>query len=216
MAYTDQDILTQIQFALIEVPDGGVTVSSGLWSTTELTDAINTAQDWLMRELWPVISMQVLVTVPNLGRYALPQDWMQTNRVAWQQPDGTTASLYRDSSWSSDALDHTWAYDLSPEPLAYTDQETPMPQLQVMPAASDAGLIHLWYTALPTRLSNTGVAWTLPDALVPVAKWKALSILLGKDGRGQDLPRSAAADQRATEGLTIALLMTQGWYGGLQ
>lgn len=216
MAYTDTQILTEMQYSLVEPPDGGLTVQSGLWSVTELTDAINTAQQWLTRELWPVVSIAVLNTVPNQLRHDLPQTWLETIRVAWQEPDGTIASLGRDSSWSSDYLDEDWTYTMSPKPLTYNDSETPVPSLQVMPTASDAGLLHIWYAALPTALSNTGVAWTIPDPLVPTAKWAALAQLLGKDGRGQDLPRAQAAQARAQEGLELAKLALGGWRVGIQ
>lgn len=216
MATTDQTVLTELQYALIETPNGGASISSGLWTVTEFIDAINTAQDWITRELWPVVATTTLNTVPNQPRHDLPQDWMETLRVAWQEPDGTIASLGRDSSWSSDYLDEDWTYNMSPKPLTYTDSETPIPQLQVMPTASDAGLLVVWYGAVPTRLSNSGVAWTIPDPLVPVAKWYALATLLGKDGRAHDGPRAAAALQRANEGLELARLLLGGFRAGLQ
>jgi hypothetical protein len=208
---TDQETLSELQYALIETVDGGATVSSGLWTVDEFIDALNSAQQWLMRELWPVVSVTTVPTVPNQPRHPLPQDWMETIRVAWQDSDGSLAPLARDSSWSFDNLDEAWSYVLASNPLSYSDSDTPMPQIQVMPASSDNGLLHIWYAALPPALSNTGVMWTLPDAMVPVAKWKALAILLAKDGRGQDLPRAQAAEQRAEEGLEMAKLMLKGW-----
>jgi len=216
LAYTDQDILTQMQDSLVEVPNGGTSIGSNLWTTAEWTSAINTAQQWVTRELWPVVSVQVLVTVPNQWRHPLPQDWLETIRIAWEEPDGTLAPLARDSSWSSDTLDDGWTYQMAPAPLTYSDSDAPIPQVQIMPAASDAGLVHVWYAAIPPALSNTGVVWTIPDPLVPMAKWYALAQLLAKDGRGQDLPRAAAAKQRADEGLMLAKLAVGGWRVGLQ
>lgn len=216
MATTDQDTLTSLQYALIETPDGGLTVSSGLWSPQELMDALNDAQQWMMREVWPVVTRTTLVTIPNLNRYALPQEWMETIRVAWQESDGTTTALGRDSSWSADYAQEDWTYHFGGTPLIYSDSDAPIPQIQIMPAASDNGLLDVWYVAVPPTLRNTGVTWVLPDVLIPPCRWKALAELLAKDGRGQDLPRAAAALARATEGLTAARLMLQGWYAGLQ
>lgn len=213
---TDQDVLTSMQYALIETPDGGLTVSSGLWTPTEMIDAINTAQQWMIREVWPVVSQVVLNTIPNVQRYDLPQDWMETIRVAWVESDGTTTSLGRDSSWSADYLDHNWTYALGTRPQIYSDSDAPVPQLQVMPASYDNGVLDVWYGAVPPPLSNTGVAWVLPDCLIPPCKWKALAILLAKAGRGQDLPRAQAAEARANEGLTAAQVLVGGWYAGLQ
>lgn len=212
---TDQQILTEVQYALIESPDGGLTVSSGLWTPDELQDAINAAQQWMIREVWPVVTRTTIPTVPNQSRHPLPQTWIETIRVGFTDADGDSASLGRDSTWSADYLDPAWTYTMSSRPLAYSDAGTPVPQLQLMPAASDNGLIDVWYAALPTELSNTGVAWAIPDYLVYPCKWKALAILLAKDGRGQDLPRAQAALARAMEGLEAAKIMVGGWHAGL-
>lgn len=212
---TDQDILTQIQYVLIETPDGGATVSSGLWTTTELTEAINAAQQWMMREVWPLVTRTTLVTIPNQQRHDLPTDWMETIRVGYIEADGDSASLARDSSWSADYLDHAWTYTMQPRPLAYSDAGTPIPQLQVFPAASDNGVLDVWYAAVPPTLSNNGVVWALPDYFIYPCKWKALAILWAKDGRGQDLPRAQAALARADEGLEAAKILVGGWHAGL-
>lgn len=212
---TDQDILTQLQYVLIETPDGGATVSSGLWTTTELMEAINTAQQWMIREVWPTVTRDTLVTVPNQSRHDLPNDWMETIRVLFTDADGDSASLGRDSTWSSDYLSHDWTHHMASRPLTYSDAGTPIPQLQLMPAALDNGLIDLWYAAVPPALRNTGVPWVIPDYLVYPCKWKALAILWAKQGRGQDLPRAQAALARANEGLEAAKIMVGGWHLGL-
>lgn len=208
---TDQDILTQMQYALIETPDGGLTVESGLWTTDEFIDAINTAQLWVVREARPVLTRTTIATVPSQPRYQLPQTWIQTQRVTWETSDGTIVELPRDSSWSADSLDPDWTFELAQVPFVYTDFDTPVPALQVMPASWDTGWIGLTYIAEPTDLSNTGVSWTIPDILIPMAKWKALAILLAKDGRGQDLPRAARALQTAEEGMAAINTFMNGW-----
>lgn len=209
---TDNDILTQMQYALIETPDGGLTVDSGLWVVQEFIDAINIAQQWVICEARPLFSRTTLVTVPNQLRHPLPQDWLVTRRVSWTRADGTVSELVRDSSWSADYLDQTWSFDAAlTAPAAYTDFDPPSLQIQVMPPSQDAGVIGLTYVAEPVTLSNTGVAWTLPDPLIPMAKWYAIAILLAKDGRGQDLPRAQIAQQHAQEGMTALKILLTGW-----
>lgn len=211
MAVTDQEVLTRVQFLLLEEPDGGLTISSGLWTVNEFITAINTAQQWVLRESAPLFTRETLLTVPNQPRYQLPQDWLMTHRVAWQDADGGIIDLPRDSSWSADYLDAAYTYDFAPKPLSYVDAESPIPSLQVLPAASDNGLLQITFVACPDNLSNTGVAWTLPDLLIPMAMWKAVAILLAKDGRGQDLPRAQMALTRAAEGITALNTLLLGW-----
>lgn len=209
---TDRDTLTQIQYALIETPDGGATVSSGLWTTTELINAINTAQQWVTTIASPVFARTSVVTIPNQSRYELPQDWLITKRVSWTRPDGTITQLVRDTSWSADAMHADWSYNLSTAaPLVYTDFDPPFVQIQVMPASQDAGILSLLYVQLPALLSNSGINWTIPDIAVPMAKWRAIAVLLAKDGRGQDLPRAQMAQALADQGMAALQLLLKGW-----
>lgn len=208
---TDTEILTQIQYALVETPNGGASVPSALWTVDELTQAINSAQQWVMRDAQPLFARTTLVTVPNEGRYTLPQSWLMTRRVAWKRADGAMNQLPRDSSWSADQLQSDWSYNYAAEPVCYTDFDPPFVALQVMPASVDNGVLHITFVPLPATLSNTGIAWTIPDILIPMAKWKAVSILLSKDGRGQDLPRAMTAAKLAEAGLTAVTLLLNGW-----
>lgn len=209
---TDLDTLTEIKYHLIEDnPTVATTIPSLLWTIDEVVEALTTAQDWVLRQAGPRLTRATLVTLPNLNRYMLPQDWVVSARVSWEQADHSFRELPRDSSWSADYLDYTWTTTMTAAPTIYTDTDSPIPSLQVMPAAYDNGLLHILYVALGTPLTGTGVSWTLPDLLVPMAKWKALAILLAKDGRGQDVPRATVALQRATEGMTALSLFLNGW-----
>lgn len=211
MAYTDTDILTQLDYHLIETVDAGATVSSGLWTVQEWIDALNNAQQWVLIEGRPFFNRTTLNTVANNLRFQLPQDWLITQRVSWHSADGTYKELGRDSSWSPDYLQGDWTYNLSQKPEVYTDFDPPQLQIQVMPPASDNGVLDITYVALPPALSNTGVEWVIPSCTVPMAKWKALAILLAKDGRGQDLPRANTALSRANEGMTALKVLLKGW-----
>lgn len=208
---TDQDVLTEIQFALVESPDGGATVSSGLWTPTELQDAINDAQQWVMSEGRPLFQQVTLNTIPNVLRYNLPQDWMMTQRVSWESASGRKHELARDTSWSPDYAEPEWTITPPERPLTYNDSETPLPQLQVMPQASDNGILEVTYVPVPPTLSNTGVSWFIPDICIPMAKWRAIAILLAKDGRGQDEPRAKAANDLAEQGLEALKVFLSGW-----
>jgi len=52
---------------------------------------------------------------------------------------------------------------------------------------------------------------TITDLLVPIAKWRAIAILLAKDGRGQDLPRAKQANDLANQGLSALNIFLKGW-----
>lgn len=199
---TDADILSQIQTCLVENPDGGVTMPSGLWTPDELLDALDNGKQFVRVGARPFLTRTTLVTVPNQIRYPLPQDWVATQRVVWHDADGNKMDLTRDSTWSADYLDAGWAQHSESRPQMYNDSLSPMPSLQVMPPAFDNGVIELTYLSAET---------TVTDLLVPIAKWRAIAILLAKDGRGQDLPRAKMANDLANQGLAALNIFLKGW-----
>ena len=199
---TDAELLSQIQTILIEPPDGGVTVPSGLWTAAELRDALHNGKQFVRVECAPFFERVTLTTVPNQIRYPLPQDWVATQRVVWHSPDGDKIDLGRDSTWSADYMEADWPMSQQGRPQIYTDTITPMPSLQVMPPARDAGVLEVLYLSTST---------VLPDLLVPIAKWRAVAILLAKDGRGQDLPRAKKANDLAEQGIQALNIFLKGW-----
>lgn len=199
---TDADILSQIQLALVEPADGGITVPSGLWTPAELQDALDNGKQFVRVGAVPFLTRVTLITVPNQIRYDLPQDWVATQRVVWHGANGSKMDLGRDSTWSADYMDPYWPMNAEGRPEIYNDTITPMPQLQVMPPAQDNGVLEVTYLSAGT---------TLTDLLIPIAKWRAIALLLGKDGRGQDLPRAKLANDLATQGLKVLNVFLKGW-----
>jgi hypothetical protein len=199
---TDAEILTQIQRVLVETADGGLTVSSGLWTPAELQDALNNGKQYVRTETVPFLERVTLPAVPNQIRYALPQDWVATQRVVWHSADGSKMDLPRDSTWSMDYMEADWPVVAQGRPQVYTDTITPMPQIQVMPPSRDNGVLEVLYLSTST---------VLPDLMIPIAKWRAVAILLAKDGRGQDLPRAKKANDLAEQGVQALNIFLKGW-----
>ena len=199
---TDAQILSQMQLALVEPADGGVTIPSGLWTPAEFQDALDNGKQFVRVGAAPFLTRVTLVTVPNQTRYALPQDWVATQRVVWHGSDGSKMDLGRDSTWSADYMAPLWPLQSQGRPEIYNDTITPMPQLQVMPPSQNNGVLEVTYLSAGT---------TVPELLVPIAKWRAIALLLGKDGRGQDLPRAKVANDLATQGLKVLNVFLKGW-----
>ena len=200
---TDAEILSQMQTILIEPPDGGVTIPSGLWTPDEFLDALDNGKQYVRVGATPFFERVTLVTVPNQTRYALPQDWVATYRVVWHGSDGSKIDLGRDSTWSADYLDPYWTMTAESRPEIYNDSLTPVPQIQVMPPCQDNGVLEVTYLSTST---------VLPDLLIPIAKWRAIAILLAKDGRGQDLPRAKMANDLVAQGLAALNVFLKGWH----
>lgn len=203
---TDQDLHTEIQYALVETPNDGASYVSGQWSVVEVSDALTAAQNRLLRTTGLIITRTSLSLVPNTFRAELPTDWMASRRLTWRTADSTRIPLYLMSWAEADYGSFLWEIARDPHPLGYLEPISLAPPLELyfVPAASDTGIPEIWYLALGTTLSNTGVVLTVPDELAATVKYAALADLLAKEGRGYDPERAAWCEARATEGLALA------------
>lgn len=210
MATLDTNILSEIQAHLVETVDAGATVSSGLWTVAEFIAAIDQAHLWLIRESMLLLTeTEIDPVVSGTQRVTLPSDWLITKRVSWA--DSTIVKeLPRDSAWSATQLQLNWE-TTSGSPMAYNDYETPLLQLELLPPPSTSGRVPIVYVPRPTALSNSGIPLAVPDACAHIVKWKAISLLFSKEGRGRDVERAALAQQLADQGLMAITSLMRGY-----
>lgn len=208
MAITDLDILAQIQLALQEDP----AFSSGLWTPSEVLNYLNQRQARFLKETGLLGAVATITWVPQETYQPLPPDWILTIRAAWHD---LTTNVWTPLDPSDDfELDHAdQQYGLTAgTPLAYRDADTPGTlMLGLGPAPSSVGEVELIYTALAEVLDGSGALFDTPDDFVPYIRYGVYADMLGKDGRGQDLLRARYAEQRFTEGVTLATSLLAGW-----
>src|SRR5689334_107777 len=173
MAVTDQQVLAELQEHLVEPVDNGATWPSGLWSVAEVTGYLNQRQyDFMKRTLLLITGPTALSTLAFVTRHAQPTDWIATQRVAWKDPSGTFTEVPRADGWEADHAILDWPNNASTQPpKGYTDGEVQTLTLETFPACSVAGQLQELYVALSATLSNSGVAFTVPDEFVPAIKW---------------------------------------------
>lgn len=207
----DQALLTDLQYTLVEPPDGGASFPSGLWTREEVLASLNHRQDRLLKESLLLVSVAAPIVL-GLGvkRVALPADWLRTVVVVWRSLDGRVRELVRVDSFEADHADSTWDTS-SGSPLFYMEYDAATLEIQVGPAPDIDGTLDLLYIKQATELTGNGVSLTVPDELAHAVKYGSLSDLLGKDGRGQDLARSAYAQQRFQLGVEAARIILNGW-----
>jgi hypothetical protein len=213
LAVTDQNVLNECQYALIETPNNGASWGSGLWTTSEVINYLNQRQFDFLKRTALLMARATLNTIPQEVRQALPSDWITTQRVAWLDA-GTNliTEVPRGDGWEADHGIPTWPYDNAPgPPLLYTDGEVPNLQLEIMPPTQASGVLQILYVNLSATLSNSGVAFTVPDEWTPCIKWGVIADMLGKVGRGHDPQRASYAESRYQEGVEAAKLALQGW-----
>ncbi len=211
MSTSDQALATLIQYALLEPPDGGAGWPSGLWTRDEVFAILSQRQDRLLFESQLLVTPTTLAVVATQHRIALPADWIRTISLVWVGDDGTTRELPRSDSFEADHLIQTWESTDTPYPLVYLEVEAPHLEVQIAPAPSGNGTLHLLYVRTGTELTGNGVDLVVPDELAHAVKYGALADLLSKDGRGRRPDLAAYAEQRFGLAVEATRLMLLGW-----
>lgn len=210
---TDQELLTEIQHALLEPPDGGATWPSGLWTQAEVLSAANMAQDLLLKRTQLLIGQVTLPVTAGVARVALPDDWLATWQVVWRGSDGTVRELIRSDQFQADHAQPAWPSTLD-TPEVYFDHDQALLQIQLAPIPDIDGDLDVFYVPAGVTLDATGENLTVPDELAPSLKFGLLADLLGKDGRGKSPERAAYAQGRFDLGIDVAgVILRSAWVG---
>ena len=82
---TDQELLSQIQSALFEPDDAGLTFPSGLWTRDEVLAAMNERQNRFLKSTLTWVGIANLTATIGVRVYQLPQDWLTTVAITLQR-----------------------------------------------------------------------------------------------------------------------------------
>lgn len=211
---TDRELLTDLQYVLIEPPDGGDSFPSLVWERDEVLDAVNAAIRALVHDTHMYVR-RVEIAVPALTvSIALPADWLATAHLVWRAADFIRTPLGPVDGFEGDLAAPGW--ESAPGlPLGYADLDGPTLTLRLCPTPVAAGVIELVYIAVPPFVAPViaGAATALPIApeFASAAKYAALGTLLRKVGRLLDDERAQYAERRYELAETAASLLLDGW-----
>ena len=207
----DEDFLEDLQYALLEPPDGGASWPSGLWTPDEVRQTTNQRQDRLLKETHLLTQSAVLIWPALAPRVALPVDWMATLEVVWRDDvlDPVAVELQRSDVFEIDHALPTWATTPT-QPQVYGEFDTPTLELQIAPVPVMDGTVTLRYVAQSSALVGEGGALALPDEWAPVVKYGVLADLLGKDGRAHDPARASYSLDRFALGIDLTRMLLGG------
>ncbi len=203
----DTDLLTEIEFALIEDP----TFTSGLWTIPEILTYANQRQQRFQKGTRVVASWAIVPWTPGQPEHDLPTDWIDTLCARWHAfVDNTWVPIPQSDSFELDHLTPDTALTVNPpQGFRYSDLETL--RIVLGPAPTAPGELEIVYIALAVVLDGTGIPLTIPDVLGPYLKYGILADMLSKEGRGQDLLRARYCEQRWEEGIALASALLDGW-----
>ena len=207
---TDQALLSEIQYALLEPPDGGQSFPSEVWTRDEVLEAVNGGERTLLREAYLLVSRTEIAVLAGATSVALPAAWLATLTCAWRTAGNVRTPLFPADAFEVDTADPDWENEQG-TPIVYLDVDRETLTLRLSPIPDADGTLELLYVAVPTPVNGNGRSFTVPDDFLSAVKYDALGWLLAKVGRLQDSERSAYCVQRQTLAVTAAEILLGGW-----
>lgn len=216
MAILDQTVLSEIQRLLVEnAGDSGATWPSGQWTQAEVLWHLNRRQDRLLAEsslVWTRLETNITI---NQSDQPAPADWAETLFIAYKSSVGVYRELPKLDALELDLIASSWpGTSTASQPRGWYEVDGATLTTYLAPIPTDAGsALERYYVALGTVLTAAGVNFTVPDELVPAVKYGVLADLLSKVGPTQNPTLAAICEERWTEGLEMAKLISQeGWF----
>jgi hypothetical protein len=207
----DQDLLTELQYALLEPPDGGAMWPSEVWTRSEVLDAVVGNINTFLRETHLVVTRtEQPILAAGLGIVDLPADWMATAHLVWRTAGGVRTPLSPTDTFEADAALPTWE-NTPGTPLAYADLDGATLQLRLVPRPDANGTLENMYIARPPALLGEGATIAIPEEFLSGIKYGALGWLLRKVGRLQDPERAKYCEDRYDLTRTLAEILLGGW-----
>lgn len=207
---TDRELLTELQYALIEPPNGGDSFPSLIWTRSEVLDAVNSGVRALTRDTHLVVARTELPVLAGALQIDLPADWLATAHLVWRAADGTRTPLGPVDAFESDLAVPSW--EAAPGlPLGYADLDGPTLTLRLVPTPAADGILEVLYIAVPPLVAGTGVPLLPAPEFASAAKYAALATLLRKVGRLIDPERAQYCERRYALTQTVAGILLEGW-----
>lgn len=206
----DQDLLTLLQYALVEPPDGGASWPSGLWTRDEVIAALTTRMQQYVRDTQAIVTRTTIAVTAGDNPIALPTDWIATLAGGWKTLAGLRTPLTPSEAFEIDLAIPTWETTQA-VPLVLLDGDAGTLTCRLGPVPIANGTLELLYVALPTSPNGSGVTLSLPDETLDGIKYGVLADLLGKVGRGADPLRAQYGQERFELGELITEILLGGW-----
>lgn len=208
---TDQSLLTEIQYALLEPPDGGASWPSEVWTRDEVIGNLNSnIWAWLRDTHALMTRVELPQLAASLGVVALPADWLATGTCVWRAASGARTPLGPVDRFEGDLALPSWE-STAGTPIGYDEFEADTLTLQLIPRPATNGILELLYVARTTAANGAGITLPVPEEFCSGIKYGALSMLLRKVGRLVDPERAAYAEQRYDLTVLLTKILLGGW-----
>jgi hypothetical protein len=201
---TDTSLYTLMEYHLLEPPSGGAWTGTSQFSISDLSGALQRRRDEMIQASGCNLSqLPPLPITPNTRRTIFADSTLEPRRARWMPASGSPVTLNREDNlaWDGFGPSHlqtlgipaNWSVIAGP-PLAMDVDIAPNQASTFDVIALQAGL-----GFAPPSPTLMGV----PDDWAWLAKWGALSDLLGRESEATDRPRAEYCLQRYMDGLKV-------------
>lgn len=206
----DQALLEELQYALLEQPDGGQSWPSGVWSRDDVLEAVNSGVRALQHDTHlTVVYLEQSVTPAALS-VSMPGDWLATAHLVWRtSPGDIRTPLLPVDAYEADLATPGWETSLG-TPIGYVDLDTHTRELRLVPTPAGAGVLENLYVPVLEAVTGNGTELPLPEEFTSAVKYSALGSLLRDIGRLEDEERAVYCDERYEVAQLAAELLLQG------
>lgn len=192
----DQELLEELQYALLEPPDGGQSWPSDVWTRDDVLDAVNQGCRQIVRDTLAITTWLEQTVLPNALSVSMPADWMTTAHLVFRTfPQQTRMPLTRVDALEADCATPGWEATVG-APIGYCDLDTNTLELRLVPTPTSLGVLENLYVAVPAAVNGNGLTVPVPDELLSGVKYSALGTLLRAVTRLQDEERARYCDER--------------------
>jgi len=207
----DRDLLSELQYVLIEPPDGGDTWPSLIWTRQEVLDALDGGVQRITRDCHLAVERVELPVSAGTLQFILPADWVATAAMVWRDAATSVRTpLGKVDSFEADLAVPGW--EVSPGlPLAYVPLDGTSLITRLCPTPAADGVVELLYVQVPPLILGDGSELPIPEELTSAVKYDALAWLLRKMGRLLDSERADYCDRRYELAETVTQIILGGW-----
>src|ERR1700722_1076905 len=135
---TDLQLLTEIEYQLIEPPTGATWTGSEMFTVQDILTALQRRRVQFLNETGTVITRSTLgVSAPTEGRVTLGQGIIDVRRQAWiDTPSSLYSTLWREDMWSINSFLAGWKSATTATPKVYSISDNPPLSIQLAPIPS--------------------------------------------------------------------------------
>jgi hypothetical protein len=212
----DQDLLSEVQYALMELPptsdeaDGGATWPSEVWRREDVLQAVTDAQATVLRTTKLLVTYVEQVVVPDARSVTLPADWLAHAHLAFRQQSlQIRGYLPPFDVFEADQAQDGWE-ETPGFPLGYLDGDTHTREIRLVPTPEALGILENTYVPQPDPVDGNGSDLLIPEIAISAVKYRTLQQLLSGPHRLQDPERAGYCDERAAVIEATVQMLLQG------